>query len=175
MGVKMKVAIPTLLAVFLLVIASCAEKPAPAPPSVPPSGISIPPPPVAPAPAPVPAPTPTPQPTPAPLQPPAPPWPKIEVHTDADKTIGANVGEEFAIALAANPRLGTNWYETYDENMLALVESEFVADTPLTPVAGTKWFLFKALKSGKTEITLTYKHGDSGPVRDQKVFRVDVK
>jgi predicted secreted protein len=113
--------------------------------------------------------------TPVPLQPPAQPWPNVKVYTDEQLTINASAGEEFAIVLVANPRLGTSWYETYDENILALVESKFIADTPLTPVAGTKWFLFKALKSGKTEITLTYKHGDSGPVRDQKVFRVDVK
>ena len=99
---------------------------------------------------------------------------EIDSYTDAGETISTSVGGEFAIALYSNPRLGTNWYETHDEKMLALVESPFVAKDKLQPVDGTRYFHFKALEAGKTEIALTYQHGTTGPVSEQKVFKIDI-
>ena len=96
-------------------------------------------------------------------------------YTDAEETISTSVGEEFAIALYSNPRLGFNWYETHNEKMFALVESSFVAKDKLSPVDGTRYFHFKTLKAGKTEITVTCRHGATGPIREQKVFTVDIK
>lgn len=101
---------------------------------------------------------------------------EIDIYTDAEETISARVGEEFAIALHANPRLGTNWYETHDDNMLALVESTYKPDDETRPgVSGTQYFHFKALNTGRTKIAVTYKHGTTGPVREEKVFNVDIK
>jgi|GEM_PF-1715520 len=99
---------------------------------------------------------------------------EIDSYTDAGETISTSVGGEFAIALYSNPRLGTNWYETHDEKMLALVESPFVAKDKLQPVDGIRYFHFKALEAGKTEIALTYQHGTTGPVSEQKVFKIDI-
>ncbi len=96
-------------------------------------------------------------------------------YTDAEETISTSVGEEFVIALYSSPRLGYNWYETHNEKMFALVESSFVAKDELRPVDGTRYFHFKALKAGKTEITVICRHGKRGPIREQKVFTVDIK
>ena len=100
---------------------------------------------------------------------------RVKTYTDAEETISTKVNQEFAIALESTPRLGTNWYETHDDEMLTLVESSFVAKDKLRPVSGTRYFHFKALKAGETEITVTYQHGTTGLVREQKVFNVDIK
>ncbi len=103
----------------------------------------------------------------------------IETYTDADKTISANVNQEFVIALDSNPTTGYNWEEDYDEAMLKLVESEYEigkqAEEGMVGAGGTQYFRFQALKTGKTEITLTYKRSWETESADQKVFSVDIQ
>ncbi len=163
---KLIILITSLVAVVCsLASFSCAKvPPAQSPAPIPPPEISFP----QPSETPTPAPTPVPAPT-------LPPWSNVNIYTDKEKMISTSVNQEFAIALYSNPRLGSNWYETHDENMLALVESTFIAYNPSTPVDGTERFLFKALKPGRTEITITYRHGTTGPIREQQVFNVDIK
>ena len=96
-------------------------------------------------------------------------------YTDAEKTIITHVDQEFTISLRVTPRLGARWEESHDGNLLTLLESQIVMDKPLEPVFGNAEFRFKALKKGKTEITFTLELGSTGPVRDQKVFTVDIK
>jgi len=103
----------------------------------------------------------------------------IETYTDADKTINANVNEEFVIALDSNPTTGYNWEESYDEAMLKLVESKYEmgkqAEEGMVGAGGTQYFRFQALKTGTTEITLTYKRSWETESADQKVFTVDIQ
>jgi len=103
----------------------------------------------------------------------------IETYTDADKTINANVNEEFVITLDSNPTTGYNWEEDYDEAMLKLVESKYEmskqAEEGMVGAGGTQYFRFQALKTGKTEITLTYKRSWETESADQKVFTVDIQ
>lgn len=54
-------------------------------------------------------------------------WLDIPTYNEFWGTIRTSVGEEFAIALYRNPRLGLSWYETYDENLLILLESGYKA------------------------------------------------
>jgi hypothetical protein len=119
-----------IVAIGSLVPFSCAKTPpAQVPTPVPPPEITIPPPVGTPTPAPTPVTIPTP--TPAALStpaPPRPPWPNVDIYTDMEKTITTSVNQEFAIALYSNPRLGTNWYETHDGNMLALMGRTFNPD-----------------------------------------------
>lgn len=98
-----------------------------------------------------------------------------DAQTDEGETMTVSVGEEFTISLRVTPRLGVHWEESHDENVLALLESEIVMDKPLEPVSGNTEFLFKALEKGKTEITFALKQGSTGPVRDQKVFAVEIR
>jgi len=103
----------------------------------------------------------------------------IETYTDADKTISANINQEFVIALDSNPTTGYNWEESYDETMLKLVESKYElgkqAKEGAVGAGGTQYFRFQALKTGKTEITLTYKRSWETESAEQNVFSVDIK
>lgn len=98
-----------------------------------------------------------------------------EAQTDEEEIVTVSVSEEFTISLRVTPRLGKHWEESHDENLLTLLESEIVMDKPSEPVSGNAEFHFKALQAGKTEITFTLGHGTTGPVKDQKVFKVDIK
>ena len=103
----------------------------------------------------------------------------IETYTDAHKTISANVDQEFVITLDSNPTTGYNWEEDYDVGMLKLVESKYEpgkqAEEGMVGAGGTQYFRFQALKTGKTEITLTYKRSWETESADQKVFTVDIQ
>lgn len=103
---------------------------------------------------------------------------KVNTYTDPAQTINAGVNQEFVIALDSNPTTGYNWEEKHDAAMLSLVESIYEPDTPaagLVGSGGTQYFQFKALKTGKTEITLTYKRSWESSIGEQKVFKVDIK
>jgi len=103
----------------------------------------------------------------------------VNTYTDANETINMGVDQEFIIALDSNPTTGYNWEESHDETMLKLVESKYElgkqAEEGLVGAGGTQYFRFKALKTGKTQITLTYKRSWETESADQKVFTIDVK
>ena len=109
-----------------------------------------------------------------------------------EKTIVTRVNQQFIIVLDSNPTTGYEWEESYDEGMLKLVESKFQragrrpkgakgakpAKPPeegLVGVGGTQYFRFKALETGKTEITFTYKRAWETDLAEQRVFSVDIK
>lgn len=100
-------------------------------------------------------------------------------YTDTEKTININVSGEFVIALDSNPSTGYVWMESYDASMLKLVESKYErgrqANHDMVGAGGTYLYRFKALKPGKTEITLTYKRQWETDFAKQKVFNIEVK
>lgn len=102
-----------------------------------------------------------------------------KTYVDAEKTISTGVNQEFVIALDSNPTTGYDWEESYDESMLRLVESKYEmgkeAEEGKVGAGGTQYFRFRALKKGKTEITVTYKRSWETDYAEQKVFNVDVK
>ena len=99
----------------------------------------------------------------------------IETMT-TEETITIKVNQEFVIALRDIPGLGTNWYEAYDGNMLALVEKTYIPDDETNPrVGGTRNFQFKALKIGITTITFTHSHSGMTHILDEKVFTIDIE
>ncbi len=100
---------------------------------------------------------------------------RVKTYTDTEETISTNVSQEFTIALHTSPRVGNHWEESHDGNMLALVEITYTPDDKSTPgVSGTRYFRFKALEVGRTEVTFTYKTV-TDRVIEQKVFDVDIK
>lgn len=99
-------------------------------------------------------------------------------YTDPSKTIAVSVGGEFSLALDSNPTTGYSWQETHDAALLSLMEDRYQADQKapgLVGAGGTQYFRFKALKQGKTQITLTYKRSWETEKADQKVFNVDIR
>jgi inhibitor of cysteine peptidase len=100
-------------------------------------------------------------------------------YSDPAQTITVQTGEEFVIALESNPTTGYDWEESHDAGMLSLVNDNYEAGQKakegLVGAGGTHYFKYKALKSGKTEITLTYKRSWEEESADQKIFTVDIK
>ncbi len=104
---------------------------------------------------------------------------EVKTYTDAEKTINTTINQEFIIALDSNSTTGYNWEKSYDESILKLVDSKYEmgkqAQTGLVGAGGIQYFQFKALKTGKTEITVTYKRSWETGFAEQKVFNVDIK
>jgi inhibitor of cysteine peptidase len=101
------------------------------------------------------------------------------VYSNPAQTITAKVGSEFVIALESNPTTGYDWEESHDAAMLTLVNDRYEtgqkAKEGLVGAGGTHYFTYKALKSGKTEITLIYKRSWEEESAKQNVFTVDIK
>jgi len=104
---------------------------------------------------------------------------EVKTYSDSGQTIGIGVNQEFVIALGSNPTTGYMWQESYDENMLELVEKTYElgeeAKQGLVGAGGVDYFRFKALKTGETEITLVYKRPWEEESLDQKIFKVNIK
>jgi predicted secreted protein len=103
---------------------------------------------------------------------------EVEIYADSGQEIDIRANQEFAIALASNPTTGYDWEASCDENMLKLVESRYEpgekAQQGLMGAGGVKYFHFKALEKGVTEITLTYKRPWEEESAEQKVFKVNI-
>lgn len=99
------------------------------------------------------------------------------VYTEPGKTIETEAGEEFTIALDSNPTTGYSWdfAEGIDPEILTLVNSRFQPpETQLKGAGGTRFWTFRTLKAGRTEIALKYFRSwekDVPPVREA-VFTV---
>ncbi len=104
---------------------------------------------------------------------------QVKTYTDSGQAISIGVNQEFIIALGSNPTTGYSWQESYDENMLRLVEKTYEpgeeAKQGAVGAGGVEYFRFKALQTGETEITLTYKRPREAKELDQKVFIVNIK
>ena len=101
-----------------------------------------------------------------------------KTYIDPEKTISTGVNQEFVIALDSNPTTGYDWEESYDSNKLVLVEKKYEPDEKaagLVGAGGTQYCRFRALKTGKTEITVTYKRRLETDYAEQKVFKVEIR
>jgi inhibitor of cysteine peptidase len=104
---------------------------------------------------------------------------EAKTYTDSGQMIKIGVNQEFVIALSSNPTTGYMWQESHDENMLKLVESKYEmgeeAKQSVVGAGGVELFRFKALKTGKTEITTVYKRAWEEEPIDQKAFTINIK
>jgi len=104
---------------------------------------------------------------------------EVKTYTDSGQAVTIGVDQEFVIALGSNPTTGYGWQESYDEGMLRLVEKKYKpgeeAEESAVGAGGVEYFRFKALKMGKTEITLVYKRPGEEEFREQKVFTIGIK
>ncbi len=100
---------------------------------------------------------------------------RVATYTEADTSIIASTNQEFIIALHnPSPRVGNRWYESYDDTMLSLIDTEYTPDDKSHPdLGGTQNYRFSPLKSGKTEATFTYKTATDRVIK-QKVFSIDI-
>ena len=82
-----------------------------------------------------------------------------ETHDDMTNTIKTTAGKEFVITLDANVTTGYEWQLTkpIDDSLIKLVHSEYVPDkTGLVGSGGKSIWTFKAVRSGKTQISFKY-------------------
>ncbi len=104
---------------------------------------------------------------------------EVKTYTDSGQTIDIGVNQEFVIALGSNPTTGYSWQESYDETILELAEKTYElgqeAKQGVVGAGGVEFFRFKALKTGKTEITLVYKRPWEEEIVDQKIFTINIK
>jgi len=103
----------------------------------------------------------------------------VKTYTDSGQTLDIGTNQEFVIALDSNPTTGYSWQASYDESILELVGKSYElgkeAKQGAVGAGGVEYFQFKALKAGKTEITLVYKRPWEEETIDQKVFTVNIK
>jgi len=103
----------------------------------------------------------------------------IKTYTDSAQTINISINQTFIIALDSNPTTGYSWQASYDESMLELVGKSYEmgkkAKQGAVGAGGVEYFQFKALKTGKTEITLDYQRPWEEENLYQKVFTVIIK
>jgi len=103
---------------------------------------------------------------------------EVKTYTDSGQTIDIGVGQEFVIALGSNRTTGYGWQESYDENMLRLVEKTYEEETEedVVGAGGIEYFRFRTLEAGETEITLVYKQPwEGGGIGETKVFTINIE
>ena len=101
---------------------------------------------------------------------------EVSAYVDPENTISTRAGQEFTIGLHVVLRLGPKWDESHDDNMLTLVGDAYIPDDVMKPgCGGYQYFRFRALEAGETEIALALKHSGTGPVVEEKVFKVEIK
>ena len=104
---------------------------------------------------------------------------EVETYNDSGQTIDIGVNQQFVIALGSNPgSTGYSWQASYDETMLKLVEyiHKEKPEPGLVGAGGVESFRFKALKTGRTEITLTYEQPwEGGGIGETKVFTIHIR
>jgi len=106
---------------------------------------------------------------------------EIKTYTDTGQTIDIGINQEFVIALGSNPTTGYGWQESYDQNMIKLVEKTYKpgkeAEQGLVGAGGVEYFRFKPLKVGESEITLVYKRPWEEPTPQDvtKIFAVTIR
>jgi hypothetical protein len=104
------------------------------------------------------------------------PFVGVPVYQYPNTTIHTKVGREFSFGLRAEPHFFLDWYEKYDENMLALVKRDQVdLFSSSYPVPVNQWFLFKALKPGETTIFFYYSMGEIANSHERKVFVINIE
>ena len=101
-----------------------------------------------------------------------PPWPNVSYYYDPNVTIVAKVGKEFAVGFDTNSPMGWYWTENHDENLINIEDTRALGGPP-PHLPNTTWFLFKSIQTGITSISFTY-HGNTGDVRSQVVFKVEI-
>jgi inhibitor of cysteine peptidase len=106
----------------------------------------------------------------------------VATYTDAGQAIDTEVNQEFVIALGSNPSTGYSWQASYDETMLELVGGQSIYKPGeeaegMVGAGGVEYFRFKALETGRTEVTLVYKRPFEEPTPQDltKVFTIHIR
>ncbi len=105
-----------------------------------------------------------------------PPWTDIAVmQSNNSKPITVAAGQNFVIGLHRADTRNFTWQYSYNESLLYPLDSVLTLD-PGSEVAGTMWFLFKAVQPGQTDVTfrMRYAQGTPTPAPTPEVVSVTV-
>jgi inhibitor of cysteine peptidase len=104
---------------------------------------------------------------------------EVETYTDPGQTVTIGLNQQFVIALGSNLTTGYSWQESYDRNMLELVEKIYKEEAKegVVGAGGVEYFRFKTLNKGETEVTLVYKRPWEEPTPQDvtKVFTINIE
>jgi inhibitor of cysteine peptidase len=101
-------------------------------------------------------------------------------YSEADEEIKVEVGQDFVITLESNRTTGFTWElaEPLDNNILELLNAEYIkAVARIIGIPGREVWTFKAVRPGKTNISLEYVRPWEQNVvpAKKKIFSVTVK
>jgi inhibitor of cysteine peptidase len=91
---------------------------------------------------------------------------------DPTQITRVRVGDEFVIALAANPTTGYTWQVDADPDYLELLGQEFERGGQGIGAGGQEVFTFRAVGKSETELVCTYRRPWDKATHDTKRFRV---
>ncbi|MDD5511033.1 MAG: protease inhibitor I42 family protein [Dehalococcoidales bacterium] len=96
-----------------------------------------------------------------------------------DNSINVSVNEEFILTLDTDATNGYSWYESHDPMMLELVGRTYRKGEHTKPelsgsTGGVEYFSYKALKTGETEIIMTYERPWYKETIKQEAFTVNI-
>ena len=89
--------------------------------------------------------------------------------------------EAMSITLESNPSTGYSWFASISDTAILaqMGEPEYTAptesSTPVVGAPGTQTFLFQAIETGTTTITLEYKRGWETDVAPEKTITITVE
>jgi inhibitor of cysteine peptidase len=84
--------------------------------------------------------------------------------------VSVTSGEDFTIKLESNPTTGYKWQPTYDDTYVKLISNDFMQATKLMGAGGLERFIFRAVKSGNTEIEMLYKRAwEKKAIKSRKI------
>ncbi|WP_414469413.1 protease inhibitor I42 family protein [Methanobacterium sp. ACI-7] len=76
-----------------------------------------------------------------------------------EKQLTLKVNSKFSVKIESNPSTGYTWIPEYDLDSLKLIKSKYIPpkiDNLTVGAPGTQKFVFKALKTGETDITMKH-------------------
>lgn len=95
--------------------------------------------------------------------------------TYTTKNINVKLNDELTIALDSNPSTGYEWYPNYDTNFLEMVSSYYIPSNENCGAPGTDVFVFKALKTGETDVIFKYQRiWDPNPEDPLVIYHITV-
>ena len=88
-----------------------------------------------------------------------------------------SVGENFSITLDSNPTTGYMWEAQFDSNFIKNISREYKASPgePMPGKGGTETFVFLALKSGETNITMKYRRSWKEEPIEEKSYSIKIR
>jgi len=95
-------------------------------------------------------------------------------YTRQEHNVTATVGEEFVIALEANPTAGYQWEPEYDTSLIQLVNCEFSSAGAGIGSTASECFRWLALAKGIAPIRFIYKRKWERAAADEATFQVSI-